>query len=135
MQSEDAGRYRSIRVGVAGSMWIFSNPLKVPEMMAEFVREVNAFTLHPVVNAADLHYGLVAIHPFADGNGRTARLLMNLYLVREGYAPAYFPVERRGRYYDALEAANNGDLLPFRTMVAEVVGDGLGRILEVARPS
>lgn len=135
IQTEDAGRYRTLRVRVAGSMRVFPNPLKVPELMAEFIHEVNISSLHPIVVAADLHYGLVAIHPFADGNGRTARLLMNLYLIREGYAPAYFPVERRGQYYDALEAANNGDLLPFRTMVAEVVRDGLQRILEVARPS
>lgn len=131
IQTEDAGRYRSVRVRVAGSMRVFPNPLKVPEQMDVFVAEVNALDVHPVLRAAGAHYGLVAIHPFIDGNGRTARLLMNLLLVRSGYPPALLPVEERARYYDALEAANNGKLEPFEVYIAEATRASLARVLEV----
>ncbi len=131
IQLEDAGRYRSVRVRVAGSMRIFPNPLKVPELMTEFVEGVNSFGGHPVLKAAKAHYELVAIHPFVDGNGRTARLLMNLLLLRAGYVPALLPVEQRGNYYDTLEAANSGDRLPFETLIAEAVKASLKQTLEV----
>lgn len=131
IQSEDAGVYRTVRVRVAGSMRIFPNPLKVPELMAAFVTDVNTLQAHPVVIAARAHYGLVAIHPFVDGNGRSARLLMNLLLLRHTYPPVLVPVELRARYYDALEAANNGDLEPFDALIAGVVIASLERVLEV----
>lgn len=131
IQSDDAGRYRSVRVRVAGSSHIFPNPLKVPELMHGLVADINALDVHPVIRAARAHYGLVAIHPFVDGNGRTARLLMNLLLLRAGYPPALLPVETRGRYYDVLEAANAGDLEPFEIFIAEAVEASLQRVLEV----
>ena len=131
IQSEDAGMYRTVRVRVAGSMRVFPNPAKVPELMGAFVEEVNDLNLHPVLIAARAHYGLVAIHPFVDGNGRTARLLMNLLLLRHTYPPVLVPLELRARYYDALEAANNGDTAPFEVLIAEVVASSLERVLEV----
>ena len=131
IQTDDAGRYRAVRVRVAGSTRVFPNPLKVAELMHAFVADINTLDVHPVIRAARAHYGLVAIHPFVDGNGRTARLLMNLLLVRAGYPPALLPVEQRGRYYDLLEAANNGDLQPFETYIAEVTKVSLERVLEV----
>ena len=131
IQTDDAGRYRAVRVRVAGSMRVFPNPLKVAELMQAFVEEINALDMHPVIRAARAHYGLVAIHPFVDGNGRTARLLMNLLLIRAGYPPALLPVEQRGRYYDVLEAANSGDLYPFEVIITEAVRTSLERVLEV----
>jgi Fic family protein len=131
IQSEDAGVYRTVRVRVAGSMRVFPNPVKVPELMGAFVEDVNAMQSHPVVIAARAHYGLVAIHPFSDGNGRTARLLMNLLLLRHTFPPVLVPIELRARYYDALEAANNGDLEPFDALIASVVIASLERVLEV----
>ena len=129
--------YRRDRVRVVGSSLIFPNPLKVPELMGGFIDTVNrqAGELHPVLSAARAHYGLVAIHPFADGNGRTARLLMNLLLIRSGFPPALLPVTERAGYYAALEQANGGDLGAFERLIAgrvrvalldllAVVGDG-----------
>ena len=129
IQTDDAGRYRAVRV--AGSMRVFPNPLKVAELVQAFVEEVNALDVHPVLRAARAHYGLVAVHPFVDGNGRTARLLMNLLLIRAGYPPALLPAQQRGRYYDVLEAANSGDLYPFEVIIAEAVKASLERVLEV----
>lgn len=131
IQDSDAGRYRDLRVRVVGSSRIFPNPVKVPDLMQDLVQSINADPSHAVIQAARAHFGLVHIHPFADGNGRTARLLMNLMLIRAGYPPALVPLEVRGRYYDALEAANSGDFGHFETLIAELVLHSLQRILEL----
>lgn len=60
----------------------------------------------------------VSIHPFIDGNGRTARLLMNLILMQGGFPPIIIPVDARADYYDTLTAANRGDLRPFIRFIA-----------------
>ena len=125
--------HRAILTGIqsedAGVLRIFPNPLKVPELMGAFVTDVNAMQAHPVVIAARAHDGLVAIHPFVDGNGRSARLLMNLLLLRHTYPPVLVPVELRARYYNVLEAANNGDLGPFDVLIVEVVIASLKRVV------
>jgi Fic family protein len=77
-----------------------------------------------VERAARLHTGFVCIHPFVDGNGRTARLLLNLELIRAGFPAAVLPVERRLRYYEALDrACAQGDHAPFLALIAECVGE------------
>jgi len=100
-----AGRYRNVPVRVTGSETIFPNHLRVEELMAEFIQELHkrAETEHPCLVAAFAHYRLVGIHPFVDGNGRTARLLMNLILEQCGYPPAIIRKEDRLKYIDALE--------------------------------
>lgn len=133
IQSDDAGVYRRDRVRVVGSSRIFPNPLKVPQLMGELVGELNAQAgeLHPVTLAARAHYGLVAVHPFIDGNGRTARLLMNLLLIRAGYPPALIPVTGRATYYAALEEANGGNFQPFEAFIGWHVLDGVRDLLAV----
>lgn len=121
IQTEDAGVYRRERVRIAGASLILPNPLKVPDLMAQFAATLNAGAEHPVLHAARIHYELVAIHPFIDGNGRTARLLMNLLLLRSGYPAALIPVTERANYYAALEAANAGDRRPFEALITERV--------------
>ncbi len=129
IQAEDAGRYRRVPVRVAGSQHVFPNPAKVPSLMAEFVSAVAAWGDHPVLAAARAHFKLVAIHPFADGNGRTARLLMNLLLMRHGYPPAYLKVERRGLYYDALEESHTKGTARFEEFIANAVLESLEETL------
>lgn len=134
VQQSDAGRYRSVRVRVTGSSRIFPNPLKVSQLMTEFVAQINAMLEradHPVLVAAAAHVGLVHIHPFADGNGRTARLLMNLILVRHGYPPALLPVTKRLEYYAALEKANDGDLSDFNQFIAQITLETLQNMVAV----
>jgi Fic family protein len=134
IQDADAGRYRSTRVRVTGSVRIFSNPVKVPDLMAELVARINAMmasAVHPVLIAAAAHFGLVHIHPFADGNGRTARLLMNLILLHHGYPPALLPVEKRLEYYRTLELANNGDTTSFDAFIAQITLESLETMLAV----
>jgi Fic family protein len=105
----NAGRYRSIAVRISGSIVVLPNPLKVPTLMADFVKEMGTRSdLHPVELAAEAHYQLVTIHPFIDGNGRTARLLMNLLLIKKGYPPALIRKRDRVPYLKALEKAQLG---------------------------
>lgn len=99
-----AGRYRVVSVRIAGSTVPLPNPAKVPQLMTEFVSWLHGAQGHPVMIAADAHFKLVSIHPFVDGNGRTARLLMNLLLLQEGYPPALIRKEDRRRYIESIEA-------------------------------
>ena len=76
----------------------------------------------------DAHYRLVAIHPFGDGNGRTARLLMNLLLLRDGYPPVAVRPEDRKTYLDTLkeQASVREDLKPFQTFMHRRLDATLG---------
>lgn len=105
---DNAGHYRSVAMRISGSRTVLPNPLKVPDLMAEFVVWLNTSTVHPVELAAQAHYKLVTIHPFIDGNGRTARLLMNLILMMHGYTPAVISMNDRATYLHALEKAQTG---------------------------
>jgi len=103
-----AGRYRNDDVYVSGYKAPAANQLS--QLMSEFESwlhdmELKVFTerlIHPVEFAAEAHYRLVKIHPFADGNGRLSRLLMNIILMRAGYPPTLIRVEDRRRYFQAL---------------------------------
>jgi Fic family protein len=112
-----AGLYSRLPRRIAGSSVTFPNPLKIPDLMAALGTWIEAAPPSPEA-AFDAHFRLTAIHPFADGNGRTARLLMNLMLLRAGYPPvAVRPVDRR-EYLEALEHASlNDDLSPFQTLL------------------
>ena len=89
---------------------------------------------HPIVIAATFHYRFVHIHPFDDGNGRIARLLMNMILIRHGYTVAIIPIQERGRYIDSLEQADKSeDLAEFITYIAECCKYALNLHLKAAR--
>lgn len=119
----NAGFYRSVAVRIAGSTVVLPNPRKVPDLMAEFTTWLqNDTLLHPVEYAAEAHYRLVTIHPFVDGNGRTARLLMNMLLLMQGYPLAIIRKRDRLIYLDALEKAQlGGSKDDFFALVAESV--------------
>ncbi|XP_072104092.1 protein adenylyltransferase FICD [Mobula birostris] len=110
----EAGRFRTNQVFVGHH--IPPHPRDVRKQMQELVQWLNseeAMSLHPVEFAALAHYKLVYIHPFVDGNGRTARLLMNLILMQAGYPPVTIRKEQRVEYYTSLDLANEGDVRPF----------------------
>ncbi len=103
----NAGTWRKVRVFISGSHRVLPPPEKVPGLMAAFVRWMaqNEGKLHPVEFAALVHQKFVYIHPFVDGNGRVARLLMNLALMRAGWALAIIPPICRHEYIATLEKA------------------------------
>jgi Fic family protein len=89
INKEDAGFYRRVPVRISGSAVVLPSPKKVQDLMDEFFSWLKKGTkLHAVELAAEAHYRFVTIHPFIDGNGRTARLLMNMILMMKGFPPA-----------------------------------------------
>lgn len=106
IDDSNAGRFRNVAVRIRGVNIILPNPLKVPELMDDFLVWLHSKNNdHPAKIAADAHFKLVSIHPFADGNGRTARLLMNLLLMQKGYPPALVRKEDRDFYIDSIGKA------------------------------
>lgn len=110
IDDDNAGFYRNVAVRISGSTVILPNPLKVPNLMAGFIDWLKQSNqeLHPVELSAEAHYRLVTIHPFIDGNGRTARLLMNMILLMNGYPPAIVRKRDRLDYLNSLEKAQTG---------------------------
>ena len=119
----NAGTYRRMNVLISGAGHIPPPAERVPEKMEAFFRWYGAArgTLHPVEFAARVHADFVNIHPFKDGNGRTARLIMNFELMRAGFPTVIVPVDARPDYYRNLDiAATQGDYLPFVMQIAEL---------------
>lgn len=136
IDSANAGSFRTVMVRILGSHKIFPNYMKVPQLMDEFIEWLNTAQDHPVKIAAVAHFKLVSIHPFVDGNGRTARLLMNLLLLQNGFPLAIIKKEDRKNYIDALEkAGDTGDLSDFNAIVFQAVEDGLDKYLEAISQS
>jgi Fic family protein len=132
-QAEIAGLYSPAPRLVSGSATIFPSPLKVPELMEEFGCELANWPATP--NASfEAHFQLVRIHPFVDGNGRTARLLMNLLLIRGGYRPIAVRPEDRSEYLDALETASNkDDISPLQALMHRRLADTMAQYVQVLR--
>ena len=107
IDAEAAGQYRKEQVFITGTDYLPPAPEEVPGQMAELIADLEQRqgTLHPVTFAAYAHRRLVDIHPFLDGNGRTARLLMNLILVNKGYCLVSIPPVLRLDYITALQQA------------------------------
>jgi Fic family protein len=111
LDPENAGRYRAYRVFITGTEYLPPEASEVPALMEEFISELNGKSKksHPVTLAAFAHKRLVDIHPFTDGNGRAARLLMNLILVNRGYQIVSIPPILRIEYINALQTAQRSE--------------------------
>jgi len=134
---ENAGVYRSLPVMIAGSRHVPPQPWAVPVQMEQCFAWYGAEgqQAHPVVLAAEMHERIATIHPFIDGNGRTARLTMNLILLSAGYPIAIIPGDTNSRrdYYDALEKANlEGDKSDFHCLIARHVQAMALRLIQIA---
>jgi len=126
-----AGVYSRLPRRIAGSAVAFPNPMKIPDLMEQFGAWLSTAPLDPVT-AFDAHFRLTAIHPFGDGNGRTARLLMNLMLIRAGYPPVAVRPEDRKAYLDTLERGSLAeDLGTFQSFMHERLDATLAEYLAV----
>ncbi len=124
VNNEVAGKYRDCNVLITGSEFELPRFEAVPQLMKDFIAEIEGKReeLHPVALAAWLHERLVSIHPFVDGNGRTARLLMNLALMQAGFNIVTIPPVVRNDYIVALQTAQlDGDLELFTNFISEMV--------------
>ena len=121
----DSGRYRTHNVRIVGANVIPPDFSKVVPLMDGLIKDIKKMKAHRIIIAAYLHFRFVTIHPFSDGNGRVARLLSNLYLMRYGYPPIILKKEDRMRYYDHLNTGNLGDLNPFVDFIAKAVDESL----------
>ena len=130
----NAGHYRSVPVRISGSVVVLPNPRKVPDLMQGFVEWLGQNgDLHAVELAAEAHYRLVTIHPFVDGNGRTARLLMNMVLLMTGYPAAIIRKRDRLAYIGALEKAQlGGSKEGYLNIIAKAVDRSLDIYLKAA---
>lgn len=98
------GVYRQQPVFIRGSNFVPPNYLKVPDLMNFLIDFLNSIKNDELRKAVLAHLGLAIIHPFVDGNGRVARLLMNLILFKAGWPIIIVKKERRGDYFNSLEA-------------------------------
>ena len=134
---ENAGRYRSVPVMISGSRHIPPQPYLIEKQMEDFMlhlQEMEAQKVHPILVAAYSHAELVRIHPFIDGNGRTSRLLMNLYLLRCGYTIVNLKgTDDAKLVYDTALEASHIDKRPeaFQWLVADAEKASLERYLSI----
>lgn len=137
VDDRNAGVYRNVPVRISGSAHIPPEPYLLDQMMEDYFifYETQRSQLHPVILAAEMHERLVTIHPFIDGNGRTARLVMNLILLQHGYTLANLKGNHadRMRYYKALEQVQvNHESNSFYALIAEHVESSLTEHLHLA---
>ena len=134
---ENAGRYRTVPVMISGSTHMPPQPYLIEKQMEDFIlrfKQMEAEKVHPVLIAAYLHDELVRIHPFIDGNGRTSRLLMNLYLLRHGYVIITLKGSNDAKvnYYKALEMSHTEQLPEdFQKLVIEAEIAALQKYLSI----
>ncbi|MDX2162504.1 MAG: Fic family protein [bacterium] len=132
IDDRNAGKFRELPVQITGAAFPTPDWPDVPEMMNKFGQWLETVTdkarldaglisENPLVLACTAHTWFVYIHPFVDGNGRSARILMNLMLIRAGYPIAIITKDDRQRYYDALQESDASDLTPFIRLVMESV--------------
>lgn len=118
VEDHHAGSYRSGAVRISGSSLVPANAVKVPDLMEQLFADVAKLT-DPIIKATALHHGITRIHPFADGNGRSARLAMNFILLAAGYPPVSISPADRIAYYQALEAADQDNLPAFQSFLEQ----------------
>ena len=136
IDNKNAGEYRQSNVLISGSKHKPVEHFLVKEKMLELIEwyNRNKDTMHPIRLAAEFHFKYAYIHPFIDENGRTARLLMNLILMRNGYTISVIRNEDRDEYMKALEEASvNGSLEGFIRIIAEAVEASLDTYLYIIK--
>lgn len=114
-----------------GEMFYFATPEETPakmgDLMAWYNDKIPDPEFNPILLAAEFHYKFILIHPFDDGNGRTARILMNFILMKFGYPPVIIKTEDKENYYAVLRLADTGNLEAFVDYIAR----NLNRSLEI----
>lgn len=136
IDDDNAGGFRRQDVVISGSDYKPPSHMDVEHEVSELMQWLGPVSasgqFDAIVTAAAAHAWFAQIHPFIDGNGRTARILMNLVLMRAGYPIAIVTREDRSRYIDALEQSQIGDLTPFVKLISECVSETLEQYEDAA---
>ena len=134
---EWAGRYRNANVIITGTAHQPPDALIVPDQMRDLTLwlESNESNLSIIELAALFHHKLVYIHPFFDGNGRTSRLLMNVFLMQRGFPLTIILKNDRKKYYRVLASADKGDFVPLTLFIAQAVERTLDIYLKTLTPA
>lgn len=127
------GIYRNHDVMITGASHKPPSPNEMYRQIKAFYAELNDKAgENPIELAAWTHAEFVRIHPFSDGNGRTARLIMNYQLMYAGLLPINIRTEDRISYYDALDKyAAEGDLKPFAELIPELEAEQIRKYLAI----
>jgi Fic family protein len=136
IDEDNAGKYRAVPVFVSGTDYAFPKPQVVPSLMKEFIGEIpnQNKKLHPIEFSAWLHLKLVNIHPFIDGNGRVARLLMNLALLQAGYVITIIPPVIRQDYIEIVrDCQKHQTFIAFYALISNMVWEALKEQLRLIR--
>ncbi len=136
-EKEWAGKYRNSDVIIGGADHTPPDTTEVPSLMRgmlDWLKE-NRRKMHSIELAALLHHKLIFIHPFFDGNGRTARISMNLLLMQKGYPMVVLLKTDRKKYYRFLDRADKEEYGPFVQFVAQAVERSLDIYLKTLSPS
>ncbi len=131
---QNAGFYRKGAVRITGTDYTPPNAAKVPALMQKVHHLLNQKSGNAdgvIETAAEIHQRFVDIHPFIDGNGRTARLLMNLYFMRADFPPVIILRAERSKYIRTIiEEQVGGNPTPFANFVAAAVERSLNIYLD-----
>ena len=121
-----AGKYKSNPNHVltaTGETFYFATPEETPAKMYDLLNWYKEKTeekdVNPILIAAEFHYKFIRIHPFDDGNGRTARILMNFVLMQFGFPPVIIKTQDKENYFAVLRLADAGNTEAFVNYIAE----------------
>ncbi|TKJ17607.1 hypothetical protein CEE44_03675 [Candidatus Woesearchaeota archaeon B3_Woes] len=119
------GRIRFFDVQIQGSTHVPPPHIEIKKHMLNFYKwySANKNRLHPFELAALVHAKLTWIHPFEDGNGRTARTIMNYILMKRGFPMFFIPFEKREQYYQSLDIADKGNYKEYISRVLRLIID------------
>ena len=134
--AELAGKYRDGNVMITGADHNPPEAFQVKQEMNELIKWIdkNKTLFHPVELAALVHHKLVFIHPFWDGNGRAARIIMNIFIMQAGYPLTVILKNDRKRYYRVLSEADKGNYKSFVEFVAQAALRSLNIYLKFLKP-
>ncbi len=132
---DNAGKYRKQKVFISGMDVTLPDPEEVESLMKQFEKDLADLKskVHPINYAATIHNKLVTIHPFMDGNGRTARLLMNLLLMKAGYSITIIPPIYRADYISSAYQGNKGKDEPFINLLSSMVYESQKEYLKLLK--
>lgn len=136
----EVGQYKSAPNHVktiTEEIFYFATPEETPSKMHDLINwfrvEAEKEEVNPLILAAEFHYRFIRIHPFDDGNGRIARLLMNFTLLIKGLPPVIIKTEDKQNYFAAFRQVDAGVLNGFVEYIGQRLIHSLELMLKAAR--